>query len=96
MKEFFEKPIFDPKNPLWLEILRYLVIFGTSLLLIGGVIFAFVIAFQAYIFLAGLVVFLFISIISIVVATVYYILGMVSLNLLYNVQQIRVNTSRNR
>jgi hypothetical protein len=96
MKEFFEKPIFDPKNPLWLEILRYLVIFGTSLLLFGGIIFAFVIAFRSYIFFGAIVVFLFFSIASIVVATVYYILGMVSLNLLYNVQQIRVNTSRNR
>jgi hypothetical protein len=85
-KKFFEKAIFDPKNLIWLEIFRFTIIIPAFLSFLLGFLGTLVTLLdegEAYYF-------------PLLLASIlYYIVGMVSLNLFYNVQQIRVNTSKN-
>jgi hypothetical protein len=92
MKNFFEKPIFDPRNPVWLEILRYIVITGALFILFAGILYAIVDSMYLVSFIGRFSNFILVSVLSIAASFTYHIIGMVSLNLLYNVQEIRRNT----
>lgn len=77
------KDFTDPKNPLWLEIVRYVDIIVNFLLfifstiaLINGIISA-----EYYL-------------VALVVIVVIHIIEMLSLNMVFNIQQIRDNTAR--
>jgi uncharacterized membrane protein len=87
-KKFFEKSIFDPKNLIWLEILRFTIIIPAFLAFLLG----FILTVDT---LLGGGRPYYAPVLLLLASILYYIVGMVSLNLFYNVQQIRVNTSKN-
>ena len=89
----------DPKKALWLEILRWYIIVVALIIFFGSVIFA----FYAFIDIStgswsdplyGLFSFIVIIVMGIVANAVHIITGMLLLNLLYNVQQIKLNTEK--
>jgi hypothetical protein len=102
MKFFFSNSIFDPKNPIWLKILRYLVIFTPMVVFFGGFIASFVFAnvyveyyfdyLDGYEFQPGL--FLFYLLIDVIVSASLFVSGMITLGALTNLQEIRINTSK--
>jgi hypothetical protein len=101
MKKFFEKPIFDPKNPIWLEIYRYFVIFLTLLIILVGIILSFSLSRYVDFILSGTIYYetnfgqlLIYLIATFLTSSVFYIFGMLSLNLFYNIQEIRINTGK--
>lgn len=84
--------LLDPKNPLWLEILRYTVIIWSSLVFVST--FLFLIIYLSnwnglnFLVLVGSLI------VSIVLAFLNLTLGMISLNLLFNIQAIRVSLEK--
>ncbi|MFO7969869.1 MAG: hypothetical protein ACQERX_02575 [Bacillota bacterium] len=81
--------ILNPKNPIWLEILRIYTIVVTG---IG--LFASFVAFFANSIDLGFFSALFVSLIITVSALIFYIINMVILNALYNLQKTRKNTDK--
>lgn len=81
--------ILNPKNPIWLEILRIYTIVVTG---IG--LFASFVAFIANLIDLGFFSALFVSLIITVSALIFYIINMVILNALYNLQKTRKNTDK--
>ena len=92
---------FDPKRAMWLEILRWFVIIVGALLAVGTVILAVAVFIDLvgspfYGFFESLLTFIMVLIGGAVVTALHLFFGMISLNLLYNVQQIRYNTQMMR
>ena len=88
MKNFLSHSIFDPKNPIWLKILRYLVIFTPFVVFVGGAL---------YLYLLGrfnVVFFLFYLLIDVIVSASLFVSGMITLGALTNLQELRINTSK--
>jgi hypothetical protein len=87
--------LFDPKNPVWLAILRIFVISTSILILISGIIASLFLSLESYYWTedvgATLGLFFLYLTGTIITTTIVHILGMVSLNLLFNVQAIRMN-----
>ena len=96
MKKIFSHSLTDHKNPIWLEILRLILVGGSLLMLIITVLVA------LYLFLDNLVWDFFLAISSLLgivlggglVIGLYYIVGMIALNTAFNLQQIRINTDK--
>ncbi len=87
VEKVLHHPLLDPKNPLWLEILRYLVIGLVALLLLASAIGFILNILQGMIFFAiGTLLG------GMIGAALFYVIGMISLNTLFNIQQIRINT----
>lgn len=87
VEKVLRHPLLDPKNPLWLEILRYVVIGMTAVLVIASTIGFILSVLQGAIFFAiGALIG------GAIGATLFYVIGMISLNTLFNIQQIRINT----
>jgi hypothetical protein len=102
MKNFLSNSIFEPKNPIWLRILRYIVIFTPLVVFVGGLIASFVLAnvyvdyyfdiLDGYEFQPGL--FLFYLLIDVIVSASLFFYGMIILGALTNLQEIRINTNK--
>lgn len=87
VEKVLKHPLLDPKNPLWLDILRYVVIIVTILLAIASTLGFILSILQGEIFYAiGALLGGALS------AALFYVMGMISLNTLFNIQQIRINT----
>ena len=84
--------LLDPKNPLWLEILRYSVMISSFFIFVTTFLFLVVYfsnwnGFNFFVFVGSLIG-------SIVLAFLNLILGMISLNLLFNIQAIRISLEK--
>jgi hypothetical protein len=78
-----ETDYFDPGNPIWLKIVLIMGIFVNVLLLIGTIIVWIIGEFPfGYVLLAFLIIF------------ILHLAWMLSLNALYNLQQIRMNSDQ--
>ena len=94
MKKILALPILDPKNPIWLEILRLTVVGMTALILVLGTISSLTLWFGQFNMITNLfrvILGLFTTAVS---AGLTLVVGMISLNALYNIQQIRINTDK--
>jgi len=76
---------FDPKNPIWLNLVRKIGIILNSLILIIGLG-----AIILYKFPFGYALLLFLALLVIVM--LLHLINMLSLNALYNLQQLRINS----
>ena len=85
--------LLNPKNPLWLEILRYSVIVSSVLIFISA--FFFLNIYFSNLFGFEFLLLIFSLIIAIVLAFLNLLFGMISLNLFFNVQSIRISLEKN-
>ncbi|MFW5888954.1 MAG: hypothetical protein ACOCUD_01100 [Bacillota bacterium] len=81
--------LFNPKNPIWLEILRIYTIVITGLGL-----FASFITFITFLVNQGIYAAIVISILITLSTLIFYVIHMVILNALYNLQKTRINTDK--
>ena len=96
MKKILNHPLADPKNPIWLEILRRILV-GGSLILLALVFLSSLLSFFNFVqegFAFALGYFLGTNLVGIPFIALFYIIGMIALNSAFNLQQIRINTDK--
>ena len=95
MKKFLSLPIFDPKNPIWLEILRLTVLGVTALILLTGIMGSMSMLLRGQLMFFERFILMILGLMGTALsAGLTFVIGMISLNALYNLQQIRINTDK--
>jgi len=84
----------DPQNPIWLKIARWIVTSMTVIVFLGCLVLG-ILDSNYYLGMIDEYFAIIIWIpIGVIVAAIHHVIGMLSLSLLYNVQQIKDNTKK--